>query len=265
MNRFPVFCISLLSAAACAAADPVLLESFDDPEPSPLAQRLLAHRHLDLAPGEGVGGSNALRATYRGGEMGSERIVVRFPLGERGPEYTLSYDVRFAPDFRFVRGGKLHGLGPDRPITGGNPMRPDGWSARLTFGREGRVSTYLYVQNKTGRFGHVDRNPDFRFEPGRYHSVSIHVRLNDPANAANGFAHIYVDGEPIIGSEGMQFRADDGPETLISQFLFSTFHGGNAPEWAPRDADGNVLTVHAWFDNLAIHRGLHIRPARAAD
>jgi hypothetical protein len=40
----------------------------------------------------------------------------------------------FDQDWQWVLGGKLHGLGPEQPITGGNERLPTGWSARVTFG-----------------------------------------------------------------------------------------------------------------------------------
>ena len=47
-------------------------------------------------------------------------------------------------------------------------------------------------------------------------------------------------------------RAAGGDETLVRQLLFSTFHGGNGPSWAPRVADGGFATVHAELDDVVI-------------
>lgn len=252
------FCfLALPWLAGCAHAsapdsDRVMFEDF---EAEPFFVR---HGLLEAAPGEGVNGSTALKATYVGYEQGSRRIVARYPLGEAGDEYTLVYDVRFDDDFQFVRGGKLHGLGPLSPITGGHPIRPDGWSARVNFGENGRVRTYLYNQDQPGQWGTSVGGGDFRFEPGKYHAVSFHVKLNDPEEA-NGFAHIYVDGERIVTHDNVRFRGEDGEHTLIDKVLFSTFHGGSSPRWAPVDEDGEYTTVYAWFDNFAVYRGKFVR------
>jgi hypothetical protein len=234
-------------------AERIFQEDFESESPE-----FARHALLDLAPGEGVGGSTGLRATYVGEDRGSSRIVMQQRLPERGTEYTLVYDVRFEDDFQFVRGGKLHGLGPSRPITGGQPMRPDGWSARVTFGPEGSIRTYLYNQDQTGVYGTTRPARDFRFQTGEWHAVSLHVKLNDP-DEANGFAHIYVDGERVVAHDNVRFRGEDGDHTLIDRVLFSTFHGGSNPDWAPRTEDGEYATVHATFDNFAVYRGAFVR------
>ena len=139
---------------------------------------------------------------------------------------------------------------------------PEGWSARLMFQEGGGVKLYTYHQDMEGQYG--DRGEPqrpFRFEKGRYHSVSLHVRVNDPPAAANGFSRLYVDGELIESHENLRLRGAGGEDTLINDFLFSTFHGGNQPWNAPRDAAGDFTTVHATFDNIAVYRGEHVRKA----
>lgn len=243
---------------------PVLAMDFESVLPGSPADALLQHERLSLAAGAGVGGSTGLRAEYEGSDIGSERIVTHVFLPAPGPEFSLNYDVRFEPDFRFVLGGKLLGLGPTRHIAGGRPLAPTGWSARVTFKEEGAARLYTYHQDQPGQYG--DRgevlNP-FTFTRGRYYAVSLHVRVNDPPQAANGFSRLYVDGVLVERHEGLRLRGTGGDETLINKFMFSSFHGGHMPEWAPRDADGNYATVHATFDNIAVYAGERVRPAPA--
>jgi hypothetical protein len=72
---------------------------------------------------------------------------------------------------------------------------------------------------------------------------------------ANGRFDVQVDGKQVKQQSGVEFRARDGKDTLISRMLFSTFHGGNSPANAPKDNKGNFITVHADFDNLLVTEG----------
>jgi hypothetical protein len=193
-----------------------------------------------------------LRAEYTGYDRGSERIVRHLFLPEPALEYSLNYDVRFDRDFQFVKGGKLIGLGPAKHVTGGRPVVPGGWSARVTFKEGGAARLYTYHQDQPGQYG--DRLPvedPFHFEKERF----------EPADAANGFSRLYVDGDLVDSHEGLRFRGEDSEASLINKFMFSSFHGGHMPEWAPRDADGNYTTVYAYFDNISVYEGERIRPA----
>jgi hypothetical protein len=249
---------------------PVLSMDFETVVPGGPAEQLLKHEKLTLAPGAGVDNSTGLRAEYVGSERGSERIVTHVFLPEPGLEFSLNYDVRFDKDFQFVKGGKLLGLGPERHITGGRPIVPEGWSARVTFKEGGAARLYTYHQDQPGQYG--DRLPveePFYFQQDQYYAVSLHVRVNESADAANGFSRLYVDGDLVDSHEGLRFRREDSDASLINKFMFSSFHGGmfssfhggHEPEWAPRDAEGNFTTVHAVFDNISVYEGERVRPA----
>jgi hypothetical protein len=263
LRLFQIWIVGCLVLGATTSAngegDLVFYETFESPKKSDLYGLLIAKDHLEVVGEKGVDHSRALKTTYVGYERGSKRVTARYRIGERGLEYTLNYDVRFDADFQFVKGGKLHGLGPDVPITGGKTMQPKGWSARVTFKEEGTVKSYVYCQNKDRQYGVSVYAPDFHFEKDRYYAISLHVKLNEDPTEDDGFAHVYIDGKSVIQHDDVQFRADDGEASLISTFLFSTFHGGHEPHWAPRDSQGNYTNVHAYFDNIAVYRGKRVR------
>ena len=257
---------SAASSGAASAARPiaearaVLAEDFEC-ECGPVHTQLLSDPHVRTAAGEGVGGGNALRVTYAGGERGSAHVSRSFRLPS-AIEYTLNYDVKFGEDFQFVKGGKLHGLAPDRPVSGGQAAGPANWSARVMWRGNGKLGTYTYNQKQRGRYGDRGRVLSaFTPKKGTYYAVSLHVRLNQPAHLSNGFVRLFVDGKLVEADEGLQFRSVEGPDTLISRFAFTTFHGGHDPSWAPRTSDGRYANVHAFFDNVVVHAGERIRQA----
>ena len=87
------------------------------------------------------------------------------------------------------------------------------------------------------------------------------MRVNDDPEVANGFSRLYIDGELVERHENLRLRGADNEASLINKFMFSSFHGGHMPEWAPRDEDGNYKTVYATFDNISVYEGEHIRVA----
>ncbi len=248
--------ISTVFAQEAANLKPILRESFDQ-EGSGFRKRALRSPRIELAKGEGKEGSDAIRVAYEGYERGSKRVVFRYPLKKKVTRATLAFDVKFENDFQWTQGGKLHGLGPAKPITGGNTRVPHGWSARMMFKEEGKISTYLYDQDLTKKWGVGDKTPSSVFKTGQWHQVVMQVTLNDPG-LANGSATVFVDGENVVQTEKVTFRGKGGENTMIQAFLFSTFHGGNQPKWTPVDAEGNPTTVHALYDNFMVLEGIHL-------
>jgi len=229
----------------------LLHEDFDGDTSSGLGAMLLDHPLIERADGTGLDGTDGIRVAYKGYEKGSKRVVVRYPLARKVEKATLQFDVRFEEDWQWVHGGKLHGLGPERPITGGNERLPHGWSTRMMFKEDGKIATYLYDQDVEKKWGAGQYTETPVFLAGQWHRVEMETRLNH-AGEPNGYTRIRIDGEEVLLSTGYIFRGIDGPETLISQFLFSTFHGGNTPWWTPVDSDGNPTTVYAQFDNILV-------------
>ena len=239
-------------------AELILKEDFEIPQTSGLYAKLNRHRKLNVVEGVGRAQSSGLEARYVGYDRGSERIVLEYPLGQKGLAYTLCYDIQFEEDFQFVRGGKIMGLGPDEKVTGGNSVTPGRWSARSNFGEEGIVHTYVYSQNKNWKWGESVHSDAPAFRKGVYHSVSLQVQLNDPPASLNGISNIYIDGKLQVSHTDIQYRKVAGDSTLISKLLFETFHGGNVPSYAPRDKNGNYATVIAYFDNIEVYKGMHV-------
>ncbi len=238
---------------------PQLFLDFELPY-SPAENQLLGKKQITISPRNIPGGGHSIRVDYIGMARGSERVVVAFPLKRKSSEMSLCYDVLFPEGFKFVKGGKLHGLGPKEPVTGGKPTKPAGWSARVGFRPKGGVSTYIYDQNKKTKYGITTTANTFYFKPGVYHSVSLHIKLNTLSTESDGFVHLYIDGKPLVKNEKMKMRSTNEEESLVGTFLFSTFHGGSSIEYAPRTPKGMFSREHAHFDNIGVYEGRHVRP-----
>jgi hypothetical protein len=232
-----------------------LKEDFDNGTKRGFANKALNSPRIDLAKGAGPDGSNAIRVAYVGNKNGSERVVVHYPLGAVVDRATLSFDVRFDKNFQWVKGGKLHGLGPKRVVTGGKERLPDGWSARIMFREDGKCETYLYDQSRKTKYGIGQKSQRQVFQAGRWYHVGLEVSLNTPGKP-DGSARMLINRKKVIDTEKVVFRQIGGRDTQIQQFLFSTFHGGNQPQWAPVDKKGKPTTVYAYFDNFMITEGI---------
>lgn len=233
-------------------SDSVLLEEkFDSLLSGAFGRAVLAHRNTELVADKGTESSRAVRVDYHGFERGSKRVVVSSPL-KATEQAELAFSVKFCPGFDFARGGKLHGLGPAKPVAGGNAVTDDRWSARLMWRRDGGLMSYVYHQDMKGKFGDTQVSSGFHFEPGRYHSIVMTVTLNSAADLSDGRLDVAVDGHAIISHDRLRFRSTESAAGLIQTIMFNTFHGGSSPEWAPRYADGRFKIDCAYFDDFSV-------------
>ncbi|PCK07151.1 MAG: hypothetical protein COA42_15820 [Alteromonadaceae bacterium] len=197
--------------------------------------------------------SQCLKTEYEPSSVGSARQVRKYPIPP-ATEYTLQFDVKFDDNFDFKRGGKMHGLGPEHRTTGCKEQSPNGWSARIMWRKEGIAELYIYDQTRKANkqiCGWSYRTTSPAFILGKYQALSLYVKLNQIGHN-NGTAELWIDGALAIHKDQIIYREND-KESDISQFLFSTFFGGNAPSWAPKE------TVFAYYDNFAVHKGKKIR------
>lgn len=255
-----LFTFLFLFFGSLSHASPLFADNFDKKENSKIFQRLFNKEKLvEIVPAAGVHQTPGLRVTYIGNGVGSKRIVSKFELSEAVTEASLSYDVKFEDDFQFVKGGKIHGLGPSNSVAAGDPMEPSRWSSRIMFFDLGKIGSYLYHQRKTGQYGDTHIGENFKFQTGKFYAVTLYTKINSTAEANDGEAWVYVDGKRIAGQGNVQFWKSEPELSKISNFMFSTFFGGHEPAWAPKDVNGKYKNVHAIFDNFVVEKGLKIR------
>lgn len=188
-----------------------------------------------------------LRIAYPAGSVGpgegGGQFLVPLPLSE---ELWLSYRLKFGEDFDFRRGGKLPGLtGGGSRYTGGRiPKEGDGWSARYMWRPGGRIGVYAYYVDMPGPWGQMfGLDEAATLVPGKWHRITQHIRVNTPGRA-DGVLEVWFDGKKVLSRSNIRWRV--GEKGRVDSLYFSTFHGGNTRDWAPR------VDCFAFFDDFSI-------------
>ena len=188
---------------------------------------------------------NAMEVTYPAGRYGAGGTSaflsdIQFGMGLPKPyeELYVSYDIRFADGFDFVKGGKLPGLCGSNSTQlaslgcntgGGIPTGYDGWSARGMWREDGALENYIYHAGQRNYFAD-DELWDVSATPGVWHNVQHRVVLNTTGQK-NGILEAWFDGTKVLSITNLEYRKVD--DVGINLFYFSTFFGGNDSSWAP--------------------------------
>lgn len=192
-----------------------------------------------------------LRLRYPANQVGpvnsGSQALVHLPVSDG---YYLRYKVRFEKGFDFRRGGKLPGLasGDGKYSNGVKPTNGDGWTARLMWLEDGKLIPYIYyvgmpAEDKWGDSWDVG----IQLQPERWYTLTQYIRLNTPGQS-DGLYALWVDGKRVTQRNDMLWRY--GTKGRIDSFIFSSFHGGNSADWAPRwdsaaDFDDFYLSTQA--------------------
>jgi hypothetical protein len=177
-----------------------------------------------------------LRVTFVGNQYGAGNGGVQFkvPFGDSYDELYLYYRVRFAPDFQWVKGGKLPGLAGGTAPTG-CVDDTGGFSARMMWQPAGGIIQYMYFPEKVqlcgDGFKYMSGDNPAQFEPGTWHTVEHRLVMNTPG-APDGVLQAWFDGEPALDDQAFLYRLADATYG-IDALYFSTFFGGNDASYAP--------------------------------
>ena len=154
----------------------------------------------------------------------------------------LRYYVRFAPDFDFVKGGKLPGFYGGTQVSGGRiPDGTDGFSTRFMWRAAGQGEVYAYLPS-SDTFGTSLGRGGFSFTPGKWHCLEQEVLLNTPGSS-NGAVRAWLDGKLAYQNEHLLYRTV--ASLRVEGVFFSTFFGGGDSSWAP------ARDLHADFAHFA--------------
>jgi len=167
---------------------------------------------------------HVLRVRYDAVAIGGDSAMNFRPMIERGhTSVWFQYRVMFSPDFDWVKGGKLPGLGGgDFPTGCIKTGQFDGFTTRLMWRLNGAASSYLYYPGKTDACGD-DVPLGVNFERNRWYIITQQVILNDPGEA-NGVLVQYIDGKLLKRFDHQIWRTGAGPG--IDGAKIETFFGG---------------------------------------
>lgn len=201
----------------------------------------------------------ALRQHIPAGTLGSLTATPILP--QRVDDATISFDVRFDPEFVWQHGlkfgaglvGVKPGAGIYEPTSGRS--RDLGCSVRLMVhgnyggerpfqgqlgplkpGTDNEVVTYLYARHPSDGFGGFGWHTGLgSFTRGDWHRVKMRAKLNTPRRR-NGVFEVWIDDDLRWNSNSMDYRGSDA-SIRWDAVLWDTHRGGGPQEnWlSPRD------------------------------
>ncbi|CAH1787651.1 unnamed protein product [Owenia fusiformis] len=172
-----------------------------------------------------------------------------------GTSRTLSYDIYFAPNFDFVRGGKIPGLWGGQGMCNGGAVDDRCFSTRFMWRGDGTGEIYFYSPTPQKpdfcsrpniycnfQYGHGLGRGAFRFQRGRWHKLQQFIKLNTPGKF-DGIAKIFLDGRKVFQVNDLSFRSNSN--VWIDTLWFDTAFGGQYNARSTRD-------TYAYFNNFEL-------------
>ncbi len=200
----------------------------------------------------GFNGGKSLRVNYPEGGLGPTETGTQFPMlfkdmegvpGDYYQEIYLRYYICFEEGFDFNKGGKLPGLmGGGKSWTRSGGKQPDGtngWTLRFMWRTGGKIVVYAYVpKSENGKWGNDKWGQNiacnFTTTPGEWHCIEQYVNVGTPGKD-DGKLKVWIDGTERVNIDDIRFWNEENDQGRIGGVYFSTFHGGNSPDWSPRN------------------------------
>jgi hypothetical protein len=191
-----------------------------------------------------------LKVLYPAGGVDSKRSGACWlsKLPGQFEKMNIGYRVKFQKGFSFVKGGKLPGLSGGTESSGLRRSNGEnGFSTRMMWYENGRVTSYVYHTNQAQSHGDqmnwTENNNIIYFKPDVWYSIEQQVTINTPG-LRDGSIKGWIDGKLVFEKPGMNFRNTN--KFAIDNFFFCTFFGGHTKDFeSPRDQ-------YAYFDDIIV-------------
>ena len=159
-------------------------------------------------------------------------VNVKVPFDQGYECVVLTYDLKFSEGFNFVKGGKLPGLYGGAGNTGGKiPNGYDGFSTRFMWLPKGGGAVYAYLPSSEN-WGTAIGSTSWSFRNKDRIELKQLVRLNSIGHD-DGVIKVWLDGKLVFYTSDLVFRY--GEDLLVDGVLFSSFFGGNRPEFGAKE------------------------------
>lgn len=200
--------------------------------------------HVSLKEPRGLNerGSNKWKRQH---EVQDGALVVKIPKGKSSGRdtgfvfdhsfqaalsATMTYKVKFDNGFDWTKGGKLLGFGGNDKrgnrlsgISTGCKYTKDSFSSRVMWREDGELVTYTYYPDGTTRCGKDAKAKGFRFETGKWYTITKYVKMND-IGKKNGQIKLQVDDKTVVDIKNAVLRKKN--LTKINAALFHVYAGG---------------------------------------
>lgn len=155
--------------------------------------------------------------------------TARLPISP-GRDYLFEYRLRFDTGFDWSRGGKIPGLAGATAPTGCVDVNGTGFSARMMWHENGRLTGYTYaLDQNTGCGNSIETGVNFSV--GRWYNIKERVKLNT-GSSSNGVLQIWVDDRMVVNRSNIPWM-NEAPDRRIDLVYIQTFFGGSTLNWAP--------------------------------
>ncbi|MBC8010528.1 MAG: hypothetical protein H7067_10580 [Burkholderiales bacterium] len=173
----------------------------------------------------------ALKLTLKAGAL-TEGGFIGVTKLKPSDECTFEFRVRFAPDFEWTKGGKLHGLSGGKGYAGGQSAADGkGWTVRVMWGAKGRLYPYVYHPDMPGKYGDTFGSTLAYAKPGQWYSIKYYIKVNT-GEQRDGVLRIDIDGKTAFEKTDLRFATVDGYHA-VDQLRWSCFFGGSGDDWRP--------------------------------
>jgi len=196
----------------------------------------------------------ALRQRFVPSEEGSERVTGAFRIENR-TTYELKQSILFEEGFDWggnSESGKFgFGLGGGSAPSGGKTDK-DGFTVRLAWYGQGdgtaTANLYTYSVDRTQNlpYGDLLSISNFIVPVGEWFEVAMRVSMNSELDVADGSLSVLINDELMFERNNIHWQSE-GEKPSIDRLIYSTFHGGNTPDWTPDE------TVYAQFSNICLY------------